>query len=57
MICECGGWQYCTVAELDGRERVVVKCTECGKVQPITRQTPLVTKPMLMERVACGRVF
>ncbi|QXE86005.1 hypothetical protein KP003_16820 [Geomonas nitrogeniifigens] len=58
MTCEtCGGWQYCTVAEIDGKQRVVIKCTGCGKIQPITGQTPLITKPMLIERVACGRVF
>ena len=56
MKCTCGGWQYCTVAEVDGRERVVVKCTGCGKVQPITGQTPLVTKGQT-DRVAMGRVF
>jgi len=32
MACECGGSQYFTVAELDGRERVVMKCSVCGKL-------------------------
>lgn len=56
MKCKCGGWKYCTVAEVEGKERVVVRCSDCGDVQPIRRDTPIVTAPML-PKVAMGRVW
>lgn len=32
MKCSCGGWQFYTVAEIDGRERLARKCVACKKV-------------------------
>lgn len=31
----CGGWQYYTVAEIDGREGVVKKCANCKAIERI----------------------
>lgn len=51
MICpDCKGWMFYTVAELDGRERVVVKCKDCGKMQPIRRDQPMQTQRMVQEQ-------
>lgn len=50
----CGGWTFCDVARVSGQEKVVLKCIKCKAVQPITRDTPLVTKS-LMDRQAARR--
>jgi hypothetical protein len=33
MNCTCGAWRFFTVAEIDGRDRVVKKCIACGKIE------------------------
>lgn len=55
MNCSCGGWQFYDVAEIDGREGVVLKCSVCGKIERTTRETPLRTESMPL--VAMGRVW
>ena len=52
MKCTCGGWMFCAVAELDGRQRVVIKCDSCGKSQLIGRNQPMQTKRMAQDHSA-----